>query len=126
MHISKQQFEKYVAEALDDLPEKFQKHINNLAVFVEDYPSRQQMEKAKLQGREHVILLGLYEGYHQAKRLNVGPVFPDRITIFQKPIEGICQTEEQLKRQIFSTVNHEIAHHFGSDEHGARKAGRKR
>lgn len=124
MQVSKGQFEKYVAQALDELPEKFQRHINNLAVFVEDYPSIQQIEKAKLQGKSNVILLGLYEGYHQSKRLNVGPVFPDRITIFQKPIESICQTQEQLKKQIFSTVHHEIAHHFGSDELGARKAGK--
>ncbi len=125
MQISKQQFEKLVAEAIDNVPEKFREWINNLAFFVEDYPTEEQLRKVHLSGRGDVVLLGLYEGYHQAKRLNVGPVFPDRITLFQKPIENICRTEEELKRQIISTVKHEIAHHFGSDEAGAQKAGRR-
>ncbi|MCX6761254.1 MAG: metallopeptidase family protein [Candidatus Moranbacteria bacterium] len=125
MQIPKQQFEKLVAQAIDGVPEKFREWINNLAFFVEDYPTEEQLKKVHLSGRSDVMLLGLYEGYHQAKRLNVGPVFPDRITLFQKPIEQMCRTENELKKQIASTVRHEIAHHFGSDETGAQKAGRR-
>ena len=124
MQISKQQFEKLVAEAIDGVPEKFREWINNLAFFVEDYPTEEQLRKVHLSDRSGMALLGLYEGHHQAKRLNVGPVFPDRITLFQKPIQNMCQTEEELRKQIVSTVRHEIAHHFGSDEMGAQKAGR--
>jgi predicted Zn-dependent protease with MMP-like domain len=124
MQSSREQFERWVAEAIDGVPEKFQKRINNLVFFVEDCPTREQLEKVKLLGRHDVILLGLYEGYHQAKRLNTGPVLPDRITLFKKPIENICRTEEELKKQILSTIRHEIAHHFGSDEAGATRAGR--
>ncbi len=126
MQVSKKQFEKWVAEAVDNMLEKFQKRIHNLAIFLEDYPTREQLRKARLEGRYGVLLLGLYEGYHQSKRLDVGPVFPDRITIFKKPMESLSRTEEELKRQITSTVRHEIAHHFGSDESGAQKAGRRR
>ena len=125
MQVSKEQFEKWVAEAMSSVPKKFQERIHNLAFFVEDYPTREQMKKARLEGRKSVLLLGLYEGYHQSKRLDVGPVFPDRITIFKKPIESLSRTKEELKNQIVSTVRHEIAHHFGSDEKGAQKAGRK-
>jgi len=124
MHVSKKQFEEWVAEAIESMPEKFQTRINNLAFFVEDFPAREQLRKARLGGKG-VLLLGLYEGYHQSKRLDVGPVFPDRITIFKKSIESLCPTEAELKKQVFSTVRHEIAHHFGSDEKGAQKAGRK-
>jgi predicted Zn-dependent protease with MMP-like domain len=123
MQVSKNQFEKWVAEAIDNVPEKFREHINNLVFFVEDYPTREQLKKAKLLGRKNVTLLGLYEGYHQSMRLNVGLVSPDRITIFQKPIEMLCETEEEIRLQIEKTVRHEIAHHFGSDEKGARKVG---
>lgn len=126
MQVSKTQFEKWVAEAIDNVPEKFRERIHNLAFFVEDFPTSEQLKKAKLQGRRNVLLLGLYEGYHQSKRLDVGPVFPDRITIFKKSIENICRTEEEIKKQIFKTVTHEIAHHFGSDERGAQKAGRRK
>ena len=96
--------------------------IHNLAFFVEDFPVSEQLKKAKLRGRKDVLLLGFYEGYHQSKRLDVGPVFPDRITLFKKSMEKLCRTEEELKNQIFKTVRHEIAHHFGSDERGAQKA----
>jgi predicted Zn-dependent protease with MMP-like domain len=122
MRASKDQFEKWVAEAIDAVPEKFRKKINNLAFFVEDQPTSEQLKKARLSGRYGVLLLGLYEGYHQAVKLDVGPVLPDRITLFKKPIESLSVTEEDLKKQIFRTVRHEIAHHFGSDEAGARKA----
>lgn len=124
MEISKEQFESWVAEAIDSVPEKFREKINNLTFFVEDYPSEEQLKKARLSGRSGVLLLGLYEGYHQSQRLNVGPVFPDRITLFKKSLESLCVAEEDLKKQIFQTVQHEIAHHFGSDEPGARKASR--
>lgn len=124
MQISKVQFERWVAEAIDDVPEKFRERINNLAFFVQDHPTQEQLRKAKLLGRRGVLLLGLYEGYHQSKRLNIGPVFPDKITIFKKPMESLAETEEELKKQVFSTVRHEIAHHFGSNEPGAQKAGR--
>lgn len=123
MHVSKKQFEKWVDEAIDAVPEKFRERIHNLAFFVEDFPAGEQLKKAKLRGRKDILLLGLYEGYHQSKRLDVGLVFPDRITIFKKSMEMICRTEEELKNQIFKTVRHEIAHHFGSDETGAQKAG---
>ncbi|OGI26280.1 MAG: hypothetical protein A3J76_04580 [Candidatus Moranbacteria bacterium RBG_13_45_13] len=123
MQVSKKKFEKWVAEAVGSVPEKFRERIHNLAIFLEDYPTKEQLRRARLEGRKGVLLLGLYEGYHQSKRLDTGPVFPDRITIFKKPIENLSRTEEELKKQITSTVRHEIAHHFGSDEHGARKAG---
>jgi predicted Zn-dependent protease with MMP-like domain len=126
MPVSKEQFEKWVVAAIDNVPEKFREKINNLTFFVEDYPTEEQLKKVQLSGRGDVLLLGLYEGYHQSQRLNSGPVFPDRITIFKKPMESLCTTEAELKKQVFRTVQHEIAHHFGSDEPGARKAGRGR
>src|SRR4030043_616367 len=104
MQVSKKKFEKWVAEAVGSVPEKFRERIHNLAIFLEDYPTKEQLRRARLEGRKGVLLLGLYEGYHQSKRLDTGPVFPDRITIFKKPIESLCRTEEELKNQISKTV----------------------
>ncbi|MDO9231149.1 MAG: metallopeptidase family protein [bacterium] len=125
MKVSREQFEKWMGEAIDSVPEAFRDKINNLVFFAEDFPTPEQMRKAKLSGK-NVLLLGLYEGYHQSKRLNVGPVFPDKITIFKNSIESLCQTEDALKKQIRETVWHEIAHHFGSDEVGARKVSKNK
>lgn len=123
MDMSKTDFEQLVEESLAELPEKFQKHINNAAIFVEDFPSQEQMKELNIKSKYG--LLGLFEGYGQAKRLNYGPVLPDRITLFRIPILQSCRNASQCRARIKSTVKHEIAHHFGSDEHGARKAGRK-
>jgi len=123
MQVSKYKFEKWVAEAIDNVPEQFQTKIHNLAFFVQDHPSAKQLGKTNPRGKRNYNLLGLYEGYHQSKRLNTGPVLPDRITIFQKPIEDFCKSEDEIRQMISKTVNHEIAHHFGSDEKGARKVG---
>lgn len=123
VNVSKKQFETWVKQAINNLPEKYLKHMNNVAIIIEDYPS--EVQKNKLNLRRGSVLFGLYEGYYQAMRLNVGPVLPDRIIIFRKAIADYCSSKEEIKRQIKETVKHEIAHHFGSGEDGARKAGRR-
>lgn len=124
MKLSREEFEKTVEQALDSLPEKFKLRLHNVAIFVEDFPTDTQLKKVRMRNRYG--LFGLFEGYGQSKRLNFGPVLPDRITIFRIPIINACETEEQIKKQIESTVKHEIAHHFGSDEKGAQKAGKRK
>lgn len=123
LSISKQEFKKIVEQALASLPEKFKNKLNNVAIFVEDEPTEQQLNEMHLKRGD--LLFGLFEGYAQAKRLNFGPVFPDRITIFRKAILSQSDTLNELKQKIISTVKHEIAHHFGSDELGAAKAGKR-
>lgn len=124
MIISKEKFAKLVAEAMDEIPEEFMEKMHNVAIFVEDYPTKEQFGKT---GRnKNFVLFGLFEGYAQAKKLNFGPVLPDKITIFRKAICDYSNSEEEIKQKVISTVKHEIAHHFGSDEIGAGKAGKRR
>lgn len=123
MQIGKQKFEQIIEQALDDLPEKFMKKLNNIAIFAKDEPDAEQLEKIGLKKGD--LLFGLFEGFAQAKKLNFGSVLPDRITIFRKAILSQCSDKNELKQKIISTVKHEIAHHFGSDEKGAAKAGKR-
>jgi len=122
--MSKEKFEELVSAALDSLSEKFKKKLHNVAILIEDFSSKEQTKKMKL-GNQYA-LLGLYEGVIQSRRLNYGPVLPDRITIFKEPILLSCGSENECRERIVNTVRHEIAHHFGSDEKGARKAGKHR
>ncbi|NCQ16091.1 metallopeptidase family protein [Candidatus Falkowbacteria bacterium] len=122
LEISREKFEQIVRSAMADLPEKFKNRLNNVAIFVEDEPTEEQLKKIGL--RRGDILFGLFEGYAQGKKLNFGPVLPDRITIFRKAILSQSSNQAELKAKIIATVRHEIAHHFGSDERGAAKAGR--
>jgi predicted Zn-dependent protease with MMP-like domain len=100
-----QRFEELVAEALDRLPEGLARAMNNVAVFVED---RHRFDPA---------LLGLYEGIPLTERDDYGGlVVPDSITLFRLAICDTCSDEAEVREEIWITVVHEIAHHFGIDE----------
>ena len=122
MRISKEKFEDLVEEALDSLPRNIQEKINNVAIFVEDYPTKQQLKSLGV-SRNHT-LFGLFEGYARARKLNFGPVLPDRITIFRQAICKNSNSFEEAKQRVVNTVKHEIAHHFGANEEKARRAAR--
>lgn len=116
-------FEKLVEEAIETIPEEFLKIMENVSIVVEDWPRRDQLSRIWRKG-QHGMLLGLYEGVPQTRRgrYGVGGHLPDKITIFRIPILRISRSEEHLMQIVKSTVIHEIAHHFGMDEHQVRKA----
>jgi predicted Zn-dependent protease with MMP-like domain len=120
------EFEKLVAEALDELPEKFHKLMDNVVVVAEEVP-RSVIGSVEI--KRHQILLGLYEGVPRTRR---GPGYtnvpPDKITIFKNSIVALGQTPEGVKKLVTETVRHEVGHHFGlSDEaiHRAEKNNHK-
>jgi predicted Zn-dependent protease with MMP-like domain len=108
-------FERLVAEALRGLPEEFRSKLVNLAVVVEDRPTRRDLQRAGLP--PHATLLGLYIGVPLTERgSNYGGVLPDKIVIFKAPIEALCRTDEEVRRTVQETVRHEIGHYFGLGE----------
>ncbi len=108
------EFEKLVAQALEQIPEKIRDHLDNVDLVVEDQPSREQLVGSGLD--EDTYLLGLYEGLPLTERYDYGMVLPDKITIFQKTIESICTNDDEIVAEVMDTVAHEIAHHFGIDD----------
>ena len=119
MNVPNEQFDRWVGEAMDALPEDVRQHMHNVVLLAEDYPTKEQLGKTKKEG---MTLLGIFEGYGQSKRINYGVILPDKITLFRKPIMKFCNGEQEIKDQIMRTLRHEIAHHFGSDERGATRA----
>ena len=109
VEVDRRTFEYLVAKALDDIPEKLGRYVENVAVLVEDWPTPRQL------GGRRGTMLGLYEGIDLTRRspLSYGGVMPDRITIFRGPISSIANTEDELERMVTETVIHEVAHHFG-------------
>ena len=108
----RERFKSLVARAVEDLPKEFLTRLHNIDVVVEDYPTSGQLRRAGL--RHGQALLGLYEGIPQTKRSgHYGLVPPDKITIFQKPIEAMCKNDGEVIATIEKVVRHEIAHHFG-------------
>ena len=105
-------FKWLVARAVDSLPEEFRTKLENIDVVIEDWPTLAQLAKVGLRRSE--TLLGLYEGVPLTKRSrHYGLVPPDKITIFQKPIEAKCSRDAEITAEIKRVVQHEIAHHFG-------------
>ena len=108
-------FEALVAEALDELPRRFRRQLRNIAVVVEGEPSQELLEELGLWPRG--TLLVLYRGVPLPRRgFSYGNVLPDHITIFQRPIEVMCRTRDDLKEAVKDTVKHEIGHYFGLDD----------
>jgi predicted Zn-dependent protease with MMP-like domain len=110
--ISRARFEELVSDALDEIPPRLTAAMDNVVVLVED------------RNAEDPSLLGLYEGIALTERnSDYGGVLPDRITIYQDAILDVCDTEEQVVEEVAITVVHEIAHHFGIDEHTLHELG---
>jgi predicted Zn-dependent protease with MMP-like domain len=115
-------FEQLVAQALDELPEFFQEKLQNIEVVVADWPTIAELQSVGLKPGQ--LLLGLYQGVPLTKRTSrYGLVLPDKVTIFQGPIERVCHTQEQVIRQVQRTVKHELAHHFGISDDRLRELG---
>ena len=113
--MTRSQFERLVERALRTLPRDFKARLANVAVVVEDDSTVQQRLAAGLGPEDE--LLGLYQGVPQPQRAAAyGMVLPDKITLFQRPIEARCRSEAEILSEVRHTLIHELAHHFGIDD----------
>jgi predicted Zn-dependent protease with MMP-like domain len=113
--MTRKQFEKLVAEAVNGLPEAFLARLDNVDIVVEEFPSQEIIEFEELESPYD--LLGYYEGVPLTERDAINtPWLPDRITIFQAPLEALCSSRAELYDEIQTTIVHEVAHFFGLDE----------
>jgi len=107
-------FDKLVERSLKRLPKKFLDVLKNVAIEVEAEPPDDVLDDL---GIEDDGLYGLYQGTPLTEReWNFGNVLPDRITIYQGPIERDAQTDEEVEEIVLDTVVHEIGHYFGFDD----------
>jgi predicted Zn-dependent protease with MMP-like domain len=112
--MERERFEELTARAIESLPQQFKDKLENVAVVVQYWPTGGQLRSVGLRKRDQ--LLGLYEGVPMTafgRDHTMTPVLPDKISIFQRPIEMVYRSEERIVRGIEETVLHEIAHHFG-------------
>jgi len=107
VEMSREHFEELVGAALDEVPAELLGLMDNVVILVEDESPEDEPE-----------LLGLYEGHALTSRgWDYAGVLPDRILIFRNPILRICDNDEDVVGEVAITVVHEIAHHFGIDDH---------
>ena len=107
-------FDALVDRALDGIPDELAMLVENVVVLVEDEPPDNEPDD----------LLGLYDGIALTERdSTMGGQLPDRIFVFRGPLLDMCDSEEQLVEEVRITVVHEIAHHFGIDDHRLHELG---
>jgi predicted Zn-dependent protease with MMP-like domain len=115
--MSREDFEKIVVEALDDLPEELALAIENVALTVDDRPTDEDLSSVGLDAKVDT-LFGLYQGVPLPERgpTSYGPDLPDRIVIYRMPLLEACRGRRELLREIRNTVIHELGHYFGLPE----------
>jgi len=114
--VTRERFTRLVEEALRDIPRSFRDEMTNVAVVVEDEPSAEILEEMEMDPEEE-SLFGLYQGTPLPERgWAHGNALPDRISIFQFPIEDACEDDEEIRTCVAETVIHEFGHYFGMSE----------
>jgi len=113
--VTRADFEQYVKEAVDTIPPRFRKAVTNLAIVVEDEPSDALLREMEIEPPDS--LFGLYQGTPLTERgWGYGNTLPDRITLYQRPIEDASENEDDLIVCIGETLIHELGHYFGLSE----------
>jgi len=108
------QFKLLVEDALSSIPFEFHEKMANLVILVESEPDEEVLRRVGV--KEGYTLLGLYQGVPLTAQGHARPMLPESITIYQRPIENYCLGDpERIRKQVRSTVLHEVAHHFGMD-----------
>lgn len=114
VHLSPEDFETAVDDALDAIPEDLASRMDNVVVLVEEEPDAELFTEEDYDEDGLPTLLGLYDGVPLTERDEGWTlVLPDRILIFKGPLERWCRTREELVDEITVTVLHEVGHHFG-------------
>lgn len=118
--MSENDFGKLVQKAILALPKHIRGKVKNLAIVIEKRPLPYHLREARI--KESNSLLGLYQGVPKTTwGRGFGQRLPDKITIFQEPIENLANSEKDIMEIVRNTVWHEIAHHFGFNEKRVRE-----
>ena len=113
--MTRAEFERLVVEAVMLIPKRFRREMKNLALVVEEEPSRELLEDMEIEPPDS--LYGLYQGTPLPERdWGHGNTLPDCITLFQRPIEEDCDDEDEIRAAIGETLIHEVGHYFGLSE----------
>ena len=112
--VTHERFNQLVAEALDSLPAEFRRRIENVAVLVEDRPEK---EPPSAPGGPKRLLLGIFRGVPLTQRSSFQTFLaPSEIVLYQKNIEAVCHSDDEVREQVRRTVIHEFGHYFGMTE----------
>ncbi|MDX6555370.1 MAG: hypothetical protein QOD86_1565 [Miltoncostaeaceae bacterium] len=112
VQVDRLEFEQLVADAIDEIPDRFAGALEEVAIVVED------------RAPDHLHpLYGLYQGIPLTEGWQISGALPARISIYMHPMLEHCHTAAEVVRQVRITVLHELGHHLGFDEEGLHELG---
>lgn len=110
--VTEEEFEGYVADALDTLPDEYARHLANVVILVRD------------RNEDEPELLGLYQGIPLPERtFDHTGYLPDTIEVYREALCEFCSSEEELRHEVHVTVMHEVGHYFGMSEEDLHSLG---
>ena len=113
--MTREQFDALVDEAVRSIPARFRAALRNVVIVVEDEPSQEVLEEMEIDPPD--TLFGLYQGTPLTeRRWDYGNALPDRVTLFQRPIERESEDRDDVVAAIGETLIHELGHYFGLSE----------
>jgi predicted Zn-dependent protease with MMP-like domain len=114
-----ERFSELVDEAVASIPAEFRDKLDNITVIIEPIASPVLAREMNLNPWR---LLGVYQGIPYKQRGPwYGNVLPDRILIFQKPIEAQARTAAAVRKLVRQVVIHEVGHYFGLSDDELRR-----
>ncbi len=121
MRMTADEFGAVVSEAIASIPEDLREYLEGVAIDVADEPTADELRELGVRRRDE--LLGAYFGTPLTERSVEDARLGDRIVVYQRNLERMCRTREELVRQVAVTVLHEVGHHFGLDEDDLEERG---
>ncbi|MHB9096981.1 MAG: metallopeptidase family protein [Syntrophales bacterium] len=123
MKLTRKEFDSAVQRAYSRIPGEIRDRMDNVVLTVKKRPPREILAEMGYPPDEP--LLGLYEGSALLEHSFFAPppLQPDTITIFQEPLEEMCENLAELEREIEITVVHEVAHFLGIGEERLEELG---
>lgn len=110
-------FSELVAAALASVPDEFREALENIQIDVEEWATDEELLAVGMGPEDRGHLLGLYHGVPLTGRSSQYSAMPDRITIYQRPVEAASEGDPvEIARQVRHTVIHELAHYYGIDD----------
>ncbi len=110
--MERKKFERLVKEALAKLPARYRELLENVVILVQDYPAGQKGTPPD----DEDLLMGEFVGVPRTEKSVFEPGPPDQVFLYQKNIEAVCESEEEIREEVRLTVLHELGHYFGLEE----------
>lgn len=110
--ITQEEFEQLAESALAELPERMRTLLENVPILAADYPSIEVVAEGF-----DPRMLGFFSGVPYPEKSSVGGAPQlDCVFLYQRNIERMARSRDEVAKEIRITLLHETGHFFGLDE----------